>query len=103
MPGDLMARGEAQLVGALGTALHSTVLLAPHHGSRTSSTPAFLEMVNPATVIVSAADSGRTRHPHPSVMDRYTHRGAQVFCTARTGAVQVFFDPDAIRILPLIE
>jgi competence protein ComEC len=102
MPGDLMARGEAQLVRAHGPALHSTVLLAPHHGSRTSSTAAFLQRVDPAAVIVSAAARGRSRHPHPSVMKRYVQRGADVFCTATAGAVMVLIDDDSVRILPFL-
>ncbi len=95
-PGDIESCTEAQLVHVAGAQLKSTVLLAPHHGSRTSSSPAFMQRVDPDVVVISAG-SGR-RLPHPSVMTRYRRRGCEVLETARRGMVNMAKDGDHLEI-----
>jgi competence protein ComEC len=51
LPGDIESRSEAALAGTLGDALRADVLLAPHHGSKSSSTPGFVEAVKPRLVV----------------------------------------------------
>jgi competence protein ComEC len=62
------------------------VLLVPHHGSKTSSSPLFLEAVQPRLALVQAGYRNRYGHPAPPVMGRYAERGIAVFESTRCGA-----------------
>ena len=86
LTGDIEAAQEAQLVSRHGAALRSDVLLVPHHGSRTSSTPAFLEAVDPSVAVVQAAYRSRFGHPAPDVVARYHARGTVLARSDRCGA-----------------
>ena len=85
--GDIEKAQEARLV-AEGAALRADWLLVPHHGSKTSSTPEFLDAVAPRWALVQAGYRNRYGHPAPEVMARYTERGVQVLDSARCGAVR---------------
>ena len=77
--GDLEAPGEAQLLGRASDAGHrlaADFLLVPHHGSKTSSSAAFLEAVHPRTVLVQAGYRNRYGHPAPPVVQRYQELAA---------------------------
>ncbi len=79
--GDIERAQEAALVARLGQAdggsgLRSTLLLAPHHGSKTSSSAGFLAAVQPAVVLVQAGYRNRYGHPAPEVLARYRALGA---------------------------
>ncbi len=84
--GDIERAQEQALVRREGAALHSEVLLAPHHGSRTSSSQVFIDSVAPRTVVVQAGDMNRFGHPAGEVVARYAAFGAQVVRTDRCGA-----------------
>ncbi|MFO1270300.1 MAG: DNA internalization-related competence protein ComEC/Rec2 [Rubrivivax sp.] len=85
LTGDIEAPQEAALL-ARGAPVASDVLLVPHHGSRTSSTPAFLDAVAPRTAVVQAAYRSRFGHPAPDVVARYEERGIEVVRSDRCGA-----------------
>jgi len=84
--GDIEAAQEATLVQRAGAALKSDVLLVPHHGSKTSSTPALLDAVQPNLAVVQAAYRSRYGHPAPEVLARYAERGIVVVRSERCGA-----------------
>lgn len=88
-PGDLEAEGEAELAALAGPRLGSTVLLAPHHGSSSSSTPAFLECVRPAVCVVSAGAGNRFGFPHPEALARIRAAGARILRLDQTGALRL--------------
>jgi competence protein ComEC len=89
LTGDLEAAGEAQLpLGAVD------VVKVPHHGSRTSSTAAFIAATSPRIAIVSAGN--RYGHPHSDVLARYREAGALLLRTDRDGAVDVATDGEAL-------
>jgi competence protein ComEC len=69
--GDIEAAQEMRLVRDERAALASEVLLVPHHGSRTSSTPAFVDAVAPRVALVQAGYRNRFGHPVPEVLQRY--------------------------------
>lgn len=75
----LLARWPAQ-------ALRSTVMLVPHHGSRTSSTPAWLNAVAPKQAVVQVGLRNAYGHPSPMVMKRYVQAGIPVVTTPACGA-----------------
>ena len=89
LTGDIEAVSELDLVARHGARLHADVLLAPHHGSRTSSHPAFVEAVAPAAVVLPVGYRNRFRHPNGEVMARYAQRGVAVHRTDGDGAVVV--------------
>ena len=69
--------------------LHADVLIAPHHGSRTSSSEAFVRQLAPQFVVYSTGYQNRFRHPAPEVRARYQVQGTREFNTAEQGAVSV--------------
>jgi competence protein ComEC len=80
LAGDIERAQEAALLQRLSQVgglerLRSTVLLAPHHGSKTSSSAEFLAAVQPAVVLVQAGYRNRYGHPAPEVMARYRALG----------------------------
>jgi competence protein ComEC len=83
--GDLEAPQEARLV-ADGAALKSDVLLVPHHGSKTSSSAAFLDAVHPSFALVQAGYRNRFGHPAAPVLDRYRERAIAVADSPHCGA-----------------
>ncbi len=83
---DIEAAQEAALLQRYGDSLASTILLVPHHGSRTSSSAAFLDAVRPEWSVVQAAYRSRFGHPAPEVMARYAERRLKVVRTDRCGA-----------------
>lgn len=88
--GDLPAAGEARLLESYPAAqLKSTILVAPHHGSQTSSSERFLATVQPAAAWISAGYRNRYHHPHPRVLARYQDLGAIIWRTDVDGAVSV--------------
>jgi competence protein ComEC len=89
LTGDIERGAESGLVKRYGAALASTVLVAPHHGSKTSSSPEFLSEVRPSTVLVSAGYRNRWGFPSPQVMERYRRLGIRAFDTASGGALTV--------------
>ncbi|PKN57679.1 MAG: DNA internalization-related competence protein ComEC/Rec2 [Deltaproteobacteria bacterium HGW-Deltaproteobacteria-14] len=94
LTGDIEAPDEARLVAEAGARLRADVLKAPHHGSRTSSTPALLAAVRPRDVVVSGLPGRAPMPPHDDVLARYRARGTRVWITGRDGAVTVRVGPD---------
>ena len=87
LTGDIEAAQELALVQRLGAAaLRSEVLLVPHHGSKTSSTEAFLAAVAPQKAFVQAGYRNRFGHPAPAVLARYQAQGVRVLNSPDCGA-----------------
>jgi competence protein ComEC len=91
LAGDIEAPQEAQLVAAMADRLRADVLLAPHHGSGTSSTPAFLHAVSPSVGIFQVGYRNRYHHPKPQVYERYGDLGVQRLRTDESGALVLDF------------
>ncbi|MDA0979175.1 MAG: DNA internalization-related competence protein ComEC/Rec2 [Proteobacteria bacterium] len=88
LTGDIEARGEQ---GLLTRGLPPvSVLSAPHHGSRTSSSPAMLNQLRPDLVVVSAGYGNRFGHPDARIVERYRRRHSRVMDTAFDGAVTIY-------------
>lgn len=90
LTGDIEAAQERQLI-ASGQPLRASVLLAAHHGSRSSSTAPFIAAVAPRAVLFSAGYRNRFGHPHPAVLERIG--AAEVWRTDRDGALRVDLGP----------
>lgn len=83
--GDIERQQEKALL-ARSADLRADFLLIPHHGSKTSSTAAFLEAVQPQLAIAQVGYRNRFGHPAPQVMARYVARGIQVRDSVQCGA-----------------
>jgi competence protein ComEC len=95
LTGDLEARGEMELVRRDPAALRADVLVVPHHGSRTSSTPAFIAAVAPRIAVFTPGYRNRFGHPRPDVVARYDNAGIRSYRTDHDGALTFAFAPDA--------
>ncbi|WP_114240014.1 DNA internalization-related competence protein ComEC/Rec2 [Dyella sp. C9] len=93
LTGDISSRVEPAVVASLppGPPL---VLTVPHHGSRSSSSAAFIAATDPVLALFSAGWRNRFRHPHPLVVERYEKAGVAWLNTATAGAIQVDVPPD---------
>lgn len=77
--------------------LRAGTLIAPHHGSRSSSSRNFIEAVKPDYVVFSSGFMNRWKMPHQDVVERYEDYGAKLFNTADTGMVRFRFDQTALE------
>jgi len=91
LPGDIASETEARLAAISGN-MKSHVILAPHHGGRTSSTEIFLAKVQPTVSVVSCGLDNRYKDPHPEVLARYKKMGTKIYRTDHDGAVMLFTD-----------
>ena len=91
LTGDIEEVAEQALVsGAMP--LRSDLIKVPHHGSKTSSTEAFLAAVDPRYAVISVGERSRFGHPHPAVVGRYLARGVKLLQTGRDGTVTLETD-----------
>lgn len=85
LPGDIESAAERALVLRHGSELRSTVLVAPHHGSNTSSTYAFIKQVRPRFVVYTVGYRNSFGHPTGRIRQRYAEAGADEFVTHHSG------------------
>ena len=88
-PGDIEEPAERTLAARFCKSLYSDVLLVPHHGSKTSSTAAFLDCVRPRLCIISCGRQGMFGFPHQEALDRLEATGAKIMRTDREGAIEI--------------
>ena len=98
IPGDIEFSQELKLVREHGTAIAADILLAPHHGSHTSSSWRFLNQVNPEHVIFTLAKNNRWDFPRPEITSRYVTLQAHQYRSDRDGAVSMTSSIDGLRI-----
>jgi len=91
LTGDLEAKGEDELVRRDAAALKTDVLIVPHHGSRTSSTTAFIAATAPAVAVFTPGYRNRFGHPRPEVVARYAAAGIARYRTDHDGALSFTF------------
>ncbi|HET9403851.1 MAG TPA: DNA internalization-related competence protein ComEC/Rec2 [Burkholderiales bacterium] len=101
LPADIERRSEEELLVRGRERLRAEILLAPHQGSRTSSTPDFVRAVSPQIVVFPVGYRNRFGHPHRDVLERYREAGARIYRTDRDGAVTIAISANgAIGVTP---
>ena len=100
LTGDIEVEAERYLAVDTGDGLRADVLKVGHHGSRTSTTQDFLELVSPRSAVISAGRDNRYGHPHSDVVGRLESSvGADnLFLTARDGTVEYISDGRAVWV-----
>ena len=76
--------------------LNADLMLVPHQGSKTSSTPAFIDAVNPSLAVVAAGYQNHYGHPHPTIMKRYQDAGINVLSTIEHGTIEIAIDQNGM-------
>ncbi len=98
LPGDIESAREYSLVKTHGDTLRADVLLAPHHGSDTSSSRRFIEQVSPRHVIFTLSRGNRWGFPSPRVLSRYAGAGVAQYRSDRDGAITVVSAADGLSV-----
>jgi competence protein ComEC len=101
--GDIRARSETELISLIGDDLKSRILIAPHHGSKTSSTPKFIDSVDPEAVIFCAGWDNRFKLPNEQVVNRFQQRDIKIFRTDHNGAIQIHTNGVSTKITPFLK
>jgi competence protein ComEC len=96
--GDAERAEEADLVTARAASLRADVLKVGHHGSRTSTTRAFLDAVDPSVAVVSCGVRNRFGHPAPPTLATLAASRARVLRTDREGAITVTTDGRSLEV-----
>ncbi len=96
LTGDLESPMERLLL-ADGRPLHADVLKVGHHGSKTSTSPDFLDAVSPSIAVISAGFENSFGHPHPTVLARLAQRHSAILRTDEDGLVTVRSDGHNLR------
>ena len=94
LTGDIEAQAEQALLRHSRPQLAAAVLVAPHHGSDTSSTPAFIGAVQPDAVLFPSGYRNRYGFPKPPVVERYADLHAEMYETGLSGALAVTLSSD---------
>ena len=97
LTGDIEARVERAIVSA-GDDLRSDVLKIAHHGSRTSSTAAFVNATRPALAVISVGRDSPYGHPHAEVLTRWRDAGTRILTTGERGTVTVSTDGEDLKV-----
>ncbi|MBU8898278.1 DNA internalization-related competence protein ComEC/Rec2 [Corallococcus sp. H22C18031201] len=100
LPGDVEAEGEAALLEHLGGPV--TVMKAPHHGSRTSSSEELLTRARPRHVVFCVGRRNRFGFPHEEVLTRYAAMGTTCWRTDVDGAITLESDGQDVRMVPFL-
>ena len=101
LTGDIEKSNELTLVESQPDMLISDVLIVPHHGSKTSSTPAFIDAVSPSVSIFTPGYLNRYKHPTSEVLARYQATNSVLYRTDKQGALILHFkDKNNIHISP---
>lgn len=104
LPGDISKRSERQLVKADKAGnieLNADILLAPHHGSMSSSSVNFINAVNPKYVVFSSGFYNRYRFPRPEIVSRYSASDAVQHVTSVSGQISYSFTRQGIHVEPI--
>lgn len=95
---DIEKNSERRLLATHPDKLDSTMLVVPHHGSKTSSTPAFVEAVHPRYAVITAGYRNHFGHPKEEVLDRYRAIGSELLRSDVDGAILVEMDNDNFKV-----
>lgn len=95
---DIEKKSEAELLDQHKSKLATTVLVVPHHGSKTSSTPDFVSAVQPRYAIFTTGYRNRFGHPKAEVVERYRAIGSELLRSDRDGAIMLTMNANTLQV-----
>lgn len=95
---DIEKESEQQLLEEHADKLPATLLVVPHHGSKTSSTDEFIAAVRPGYAVFTVGYLNRFGHPKPEVVQRYVQGGAELLRSDEDGAILVNMDAQGLQV-----
>jgi competence protein ComEC len=95
---DIEQSSEQRLLKEYAGKLSATLLVVPHHGSKTSSSPAFVQAVHPHYAVFTVGYRNRFRHPYPEVFARYREAGSELLRSDKDGAIIVSMDAGDVTV-----
>ncbi len=93
---DIEKKTEKYLISNQKNKLPSNILISPHHGSKTSSSDKFLDVVSPKWVVISSGYKNRFNHPAKVVVNRYKNHSINILNTSCAGQIEIFLDKDIV-------
>ncbi|HMK15280.1 MAG TPA: hypothetical protein VK460_09765, partial [Burkholderiales bacterium] len=96
LPADIEKLSEQELLRRASDQLQADVLVAPHHGSKTSSTEIFLHQVQPNTVIFTVGYRNPFGHPKAEIVERYKALDSKIYRSDLDGALTLDFDSHGV-------
>ncbi len=93
IPGDIEQQVEAGLLQSNRDRLEADILIAPHHGSKSSSSMSFIEAVSPKIVIFAAGYRNRYQFPKPQIVTRFAMLGSKMYTSGDAGAIRIVVHP----------
>lgn len=91
LTGDIEKEAERDLINIDPEKLKSDVMTVPHHGSKTSSTPDFIAVVQPSVSVSTTGYLNRFGHPKPVIVERYEATNSMMYRSDYDGALEVSF------------
>ncbi|HMB43278.1 MAG TPA: DNA internalization-related competence protein ComEC/Rec2, partial [Luteimonas sp.] len=99
LPGDIEKQVELRLVDEQSTAIHADLLIVPHHGSLTSSSPEFIATVHPRFALMATGANNRFNLPKAEIVQHYRSAGAQTLDSDDTGALRFKLNGAGVTLL----
>ena len=96
LTGDATTQVEPAVADSIGEVRHPLVLTVPHHGSKTASSAAFLDAIDPQLALVSTGYRNHFGHPHADVIARMSQRSIPLLNTANSGYLHLRFASDSV-------
>lgn len=98
LTGDIEKHVEARLIERHADRLYTDLLVAPHHGSKSSSSFEFVAATLPDHVVFTSGYRNRFGHPHETVLQRYADSGAELSRSDEDGAIMVEMDAGGMKL-----
>ncbi|MFA6903687.1 MAG: competence protein ComEC, partial [Gallionellaceae bacterium] len=95
---DIEKKSERSLLELQAEKLRATLLVVPHHGSKTSSTAEFVATVQPRYAVFTSGYRNQFGHPRAEVVERYRAQGSALLRTDEHGAILLEMDADNVRV-----
>jgi len=97
LTGDIGKHIESRLVKEQPEKIDADVMLVPHHGSETSSSAEFLDVVSPSLALIASGADNRFGHPRQSVLDKYQQRGIELATSPRHGWMSTRMNKNGLK------
>ncbi|WP_083228386.1 DNA internalization-related competence protein ComEC/Rec2 [Veronia pacifica] len=100
LTGDVTISGEKKIIEKYNN-IQSDIITVPHHGSKTSSSIAFLNHIEPELAINSSARYSPWRIPSPLIIDRYNSQGISWLDTSQSGQIDIYYSTSGWQVTTL--